>query len=311
MSQPENDIAPIEVELIRLAPGHYTSAGFTVPFAGDWKLTVKAVLGDVDEASATADRPHPLVATPRDRSIMIRKLAMVGAIVTGVVALMAGPAFAHVEIEREGDVSHDGSWSRRPSRCRTSETTRATMTIELVFPASPEAHDARRPRTSNGWTATVQEGRRRRRHADHLDRRADRPARTRSSCPLTIGDVPDDVDDGRLQGGPDLRRRRRRPLDRADTGGRRGAGAPGAGADRHAARHRRSTTRPTDGAATTQHSDSDSHDDGMSTGAIVAIVVVGVVIVIALVVFLVISRSRRLEDGTAQRLIGHGAARST
>ncbi len=53
MSQPDNDIAPIEVKLIRLAPGHYTSAGLTVPFAGDWKLTVKAVLGDVDESAAT------------------------------------------------------------------------------------------------------------------------------------------------------------------------------------------------------------------------------------------------------------------
>ena len=31
---------------------------------------------------------------------MIRKLAVVGAIVMGVVALVAGPAFAHVEIER-------------------------------------------------------------------------------------------------------------------------------------------------------------------------------------------------------------------
>jgi copper transport protein len=57
MSQPDNDIAPIEVKLIRLAPGHYTSAGFTVPFAGDWKLTVKAVLNDVDEASATTTVP--------------------------------------------------------------------------------------------------------------------------------------------------------------------------------------------------------------------------------------------------------------
>jgi copper transport protein len=57
MSQPENDIAPIEVKLIRLAPGHYTSAGFSVPFAGDWKLTVKAVLNDVDEASATTTVP--------------------------------------------------------------------------------------------------------------------------------------------------------------------------------------------------------------------------------------------------------------
>jgi copper transport protein len=57
MSQPSNDIAPIEVKLIRLAPGHYTSAGFSVPFAGDWKLTVKAVLNDVDEASATTTVP--------------------------------------------------------------------------------------------------------------------------------------------------------------------------------------------------------------------------------------------------------------
>ncbi len=57
LSQPENDIAPIDVKLIRLAPGHYTSANFTVPFAGDWKLTVKAVTNDVDEASATATVP--------------------------------------------------------------------------------------------------------------------------------------------------------------------------------------------------------------------------------------------------------------
>jgi copper transport protein len=54
MSQAENDIAPIEVKLIRLGPGHYTSAGFTVPFAGDWQLTVKAVVNDVDQATATS-----------------------------------------------------------------------------------------------------------------------------------------------------------------------------------------------------------------------------------------------------------------
>ena len=57
MSQKSNDIAPIAVKLIRLAPGHYTSAGFTVPFSGDWQLTVKAVINSVDEASATATVP--------------------------------------------------------------------------------------------------------------------------------------------------------------------------------------------------------------------------------------------------------------
>jgi uncharacterized protein len=47
----------------------------------------------------------------------------------------------------------------------------------------------------------------------------------------------------------------------------------------------------TGGAVTTQHEDSDSHDDGMSTVAIVAIVL-GVLILVALIVFLVM-RSRR------------------
>lgn len=54
MSQSENNIAPITVKLIRLGPGHYTSAGFTMPFAGDWQLTVKAVINDVDQATTTS-----------------------------------------------------------------------------------------------------------------------------------------------------------------------------------------------------------------------------------------------------------------
>ncbi len=57
LSQSANDIAPITVNLIRLAPGHYTSAGLTVPFAGSWQLTLKAVLNDVDEVSTTATVP--------------------------------------------------------------------------------------------------------------------------------------------------------------------------------------------------------------------------------------------------------------
>lgn len=57
LSQPDNDIAPIDLELIRLAPGHYTSRGFTVPFAGDWELTLKAVVGEVDSESARITVP--------------------------------------------------------------------------------------------------------------------------------------------------------------------------------------------------------------------------------------------------------------
>ena len=54
MSQSANDIAPIKVNLIRLGPGHYTSTDLTVPFSGDWQLTVKAVVNQVEEVTATS-----------------------------------------------------------------------------------------------------------------------------------------------------------------------------------------------------------------------------------------------------------------
>jgi copper transport protein len=57
LSQPENDIAPIDLELIRLAPGHYTTRAFVVPFAGDWELKLNAVVGEVDSETATATVP--------------------------------------------------------------------------------------------------------------------------------------------------------------------------------------------------------------------------------------------------------------
>jgi copper transport protein len=54
LSQKENDIAPIKVQLLRLGPGHYASSNFTVPFAGDWQLKVSAVVNQVDEVTATS-----------------------------------------------------------------------------------------------------------------------------------------------------------------------------------------------------------------------------------------------------------------
>ena len=81
---------------------------------------------------------------------MIRKLAIVGAIVTGAVALVAGPAFAHVEIEREGDVSSTGVVAATLEGARTRRTTPGTVTIELVFPATPKLTDRRARRRSTG-----------------------------------------------------------------------------------------------------------------------------------------------------------------
>ena len=66
LSQSSNDIAPIKVTLIRLGPGHYTSTGFTVPFAGSWQLTVKAVVNSVDEVTLHRDGPDPLVGRHRE-----------------------------------------------------------------------------------------------------------------------------------------------------------------------------------------------------------------------------------------------------
>ena len=57
LSQPAKGIAPIKFPLRRAGPGHYISNGFTVPFAGDWQLTVKALVTDVDEVSASATVP--------------------------------------------------------------------------------------------------------------------------------------------------------------------------------------------------------------------------------------------------------------
>lgn len=57
LSLPDKGIAPIEVELLRAGPGHYISRDLTVPFAGDWDLTVTALVTDVDSQKATATVP--------------------------------------------------------------------------------------------------------------------------------------------------------------------------------------------------------------------------------------------------------------
>jgi uncharacterized protein YcnI len=87
---------------------------------------------------------------------MIRKLAVVGAIVTGVVVLIAGPAFAHVEIERNGDVGADGVVATT-LHVPNEETNAGTVKVELVFPESPALKIAT-PGAVAGWTASVQKG---------------------------------------------------------------------------------------------------------------------------------------------------------
>jgi copper transport protein len=50
---PEEGIGPITVPLRRAGPGHFSAYGFDLPIAGHWRLTVKALTSDVDEAQAS------------------------------------------------------------------------------------------------------------------------------------------------------------------------------------------------------------------------------------------------------------------
>ncbi len=51
---PSKDIAPINVPLLRLAPGHYASYAFQFPFSGTWRMNVTARFTEVDETTFTA-----------------------------------------------------------------------------------------------------------------------------------------------------------------------------------------------------------------------------------------------------------------
>ena len=46
---PDRNIAPIELALRRLSPGHYYAPGFDVPLAGDWRVTAKPLVSQFDQ----------------------------------------------------------------------------------------------------------------------------------------------------------------------------------------------------------------------------------------------------------------------
>jgi copper transport protein len=49
ISLADRKIAPIDLALRRLAPGHYYAPGFDVPIAGDWQVIAKPLLSEFDE----------------------------------------------------------------------------------------------------------------------------------------------------------------------------------------------------------------------------------------------------------------------
>jgi uncharacterized protein YcnI len=219
---------------------------------------------------------------------MIRKLAVVGAIVTGVVVLIAGPAFAHVEIERDGDVGADGVVATT-LHVPNEETNAGTVKVELVFPESPALNVAT-PGAVNGWTATVQKT-----PSGQVTGvtwiGGPLTGDQEVAFPLSLGTIPANVKTVEFKalqtynngtvvrwievtpaGGSE-------PEHPAPVLTARGAQPAGDGA---AAQPDTATTKPTT---------KSSSDDGLSTGAIVAIAI-GVIIVLALLGF-ILSRTRR------------------
>jgi uncharacterized protein YcnI len=213
---------------------------------------------------------------------MIRKLAVVGVIVTGVVALVAGPAFAHVEIERDGEVSSTGV-VKATLHVPNEKKDAGTVSIQLVFPASPKLTTVE-AEAVNGWTATVTKA---------SDGSVESVTWTGgpltgdsvAELPLSIGDVPANVDAVDFKAV--------QTYDNSDvvrwieptpaSGEEPELPAPVLLVRGEASGH--------DDAAAADQSASKTDTDSDNTGVIIAIVV-GVVIVLALLGF-VLSRSRR------------------
>ena len=206
---------------------------------------------------------------------MIRKLAVVGVVVAGVVALTAGAAFAHAEIEREGEVTADGVVNAVLSMPNESDTA-GTTSVVLVFPDSPKLQDAEAEAVA-GWTATVQKD-----AAGDIEQitwtGGPIEGEDEAEFPVTIGDVPEDVDEVDF-----------RAIQTYDDGEivRWIQPTPEGGEEPD---HPAPVLLVRGDASA--HDDSDGHDDdGLSTGAIIAIVL-GAVIVIAVIILLV-NRARR------------------
>jgi uncharacterized protein len=204
---------------------------------------------------------------------MIRKLLVFVGVVSISLVATVGVAFAHVEIERDGDVKADGTVAATLS-VPNEEADAGTVKVELVFPESPEITAAiAEPVT--GWTATVQ--------------KSGTGAVTqitwtggpltgdqRVELPLTLGPVPADtttIDFKAVQtydNGDVVRWIEPTPV---------GGEEPEHPAPVLTVRGAAASEDDHGGAATTTTAHDDSeHDDGLSTGAIVAIVVGGLIV---------------------------------
>jgi copper transport protein len=57
LTLPSQDVGPLAVPVQRAGPGHFSAYNFNIPLRGQWKLEVKALLSDIDEATVSATIP--------------------------------------------------------------------------------------------------------------------------------------------------------------------------------------------------------------------------------------------------------------
>jgi copper transport protein len=57
LTLPSNDVGPLTVPVQRAGPGHFSAYNFNIPLRGEWKLQVKALLSDIDEATVSTTIP--------------------------------------------------------------------------------------------------------------------------------------------------------------------------------------------------------------------------------------------------------------
>ena len=51
LDQPSTGIAPLDIPVISAGPGHYIAPGVTIPLTGRWRVTARALLTPIDEAT--------------------------------------------------------------------------------------------------------------------------------------------------------------------------------------------------------------------------------------------------------------------
>jgi copper transport protein len=55
LSQPGDNTAPLDVELLSVGGTHYQSRGVSIPFAGEWRIEINGLVSDVDEVTVAGE----------------------------------------------------------------------------------------------------------------------------------------------------------------------------------------------------------------------------------------------------------------